>query len=84
MSGSDRRLAMAAPSKVERLIDPAHLKRAKGVDSQLVGPYMEQIAEELVRAVDYWRRYGAPPENVDLALDAFVAMWTEAGVRGLR
>lgn len=70
--------------KAERPIKGKHLKRAAKVPDNLLGPYMEQVVQELEKAVDYWRLYDGPSEQVDLALDTFLALWTEAGVRGMR
>lgn len=68
----------------KRTIDPKHLKRAAKVEPELIGPYMEQIALELSKALDYWRIYDGPAEDVDTAIDALLALWAEVGARGMR
>lgn len=70
--------------KAVRPIPAKYLKRSAKIPDTLMGPYMEQVIQELEKAVDYWRLYDGPSEQVDLALDTFLALWTEASVRGLR
>jgi len=72
---------MVKPSSVHREIDPDHLKRASKVEQMLVGPYLDQIVTSMHIALDGWRYHDQPPDEVELALDAFIALWTIAQQR---
>ena len=47
----------------------------------LVGPYLDQIVTSMHIALDGWRYHDQPPDEVELALDAFIALWTIAQQR---
>lgn len=74
---------MVKPSAVTRSIDPNHLKRASKVEDQMVGPYLDSIVLSLHSALDAWRFGKGPSSDVTLALDAFLALYTEADLRGM-
>lgn len=69
-------------SRIEFNIDPKNLKRASKVPDQMIGSYMDQIITELHMRVDQWRFHDAPPGDVDTCLQALLALWIEAGIRG--
>ncbi len=71
------------PSRIARPIDPKHLKRADNVETGLVGPYLDEIAMALHQSLDSWRYHSGPAADVDLALDALIALWTVAQSRAL-
>lgn len=72
-----------SPTRISRGLDPAHLDRADKVVNGLVGPYLEEIAISLHTSLDMWRFHDGPAEEVELALDAFLALWTSAVNRGM-
>ncbi len=71
------------PKTISRKIDPTHLKRAGMVQSDQIGPYMEAILQEMYKALDSWRYGKKSSDDFKLALDACIALFTEAELRGL-
>jgi hypothetical protein len=71
------------PRYIGRKIDPKYLKRASQVEDGQVGPYLESIVQEMYRTLDGWRFGKLPSNDFKLALDACIALYTEAELRGL-
>lgn len=72
---------MNEPKRIARAIPVDHWHRASAIPKEMVGPYLSQIAIELQQRIDFWRFHKAPPHDVDTALDAFNALWTEYSQR---
>lgn len=53
------------------------------VTDDQVGPYLDQIVTDMHVFLDQWRFHNAPAEDFRLALDACIALFTEAETRGL-
>jgi hypothetical protein len=66
-----------------RPINPDHLRRAAKVDDKLIGPYMDELLITMHQSLDGWRYGKVGAEPLQTALDAFVALMTEAENRGL-
>lgn len=64
------------PNRISRRIDPKYLARAQAVTPDLVGTYLDSIATALHYTLDQYRFHKGPSEEVELALDAFIALWT--------
>jgi len=63
-------------STAQRHIDPSYLKRAESVDTQQLREYLDSSVVALHQAVDQWRYHKGQPEDVNLCLDAIIAMWS--------
>lgn len=61
---------------VARKIDPAYVKRAKGIDPSSAPDHLDSIAVTLHQAIDSWRFHNGPAEDVSLCVDALVALWS--------
>ena len=65
-----------------RPIDAAHLVRAGKVEDKLIGPYLDEILVTMHQSLDGWRFGKTSAEPLQTALDAFIALLTEAENRG--
>ena len=70
-------------AKAARPINPDHLRRAAKVDDKMIGPYMDEILITMHQSLDGWRYCKTNAEPLQTALDAFIALLTEAENRGL-
>lgn len=59
-----------------RKIDPAYIKRARGIDGHQVPEHLDSIAVSLHQALDAWRFHNGSSEDVSLCVDALVALWS--------
>lgn len=66
------------PSRINRPINPKHMRRAERVPQELIGPYLDEIVTSLHISLDGWRFHNQPAEEVELALDALIALWVTA------
>lgn len=64
------------PSRISRSIEPKYWERASQVRPELIGPYLDDIVTTLHISLDKWRFSHGPVDDVELALDAFIALWT--------
>lgn len=69
--------------KVARRIDTRAYKRVKGMSDSEILSYLNDSSMSLGVALDMWRHHNAPANEVTLAVDAIVALWTEAERRGI-
>jgi hypothetical protein len=61
--------------KIARAVNPAHVRRAQKVPSAEVPGFLDSTVVALHQALDHWRYHNGPEEEVDLAIDAFLALW---------
>jgi hypothetical protein len=59
------------------------LHRVEKVPDGMLAPYLDTAVMSLGQALDSWRFHDAPRREVDTALDAVLALWTEVDKRGL-
>ena len=69
--------------RVARRIDNRARNRVEGLSNSEIISYMNDSAMSLGVSLDMWQHHNAPAEEVTLAVDAIVALWTEAERRGL-
>lgn len=67
---------MSSPDRIVKNIDTKHWARASRVPGDLVGPYLDAILVDLHQKLDVWRYHKGPPQDVEVAMDAFYALWT--------
>lgn len=70
-------------SKAARPISPEHLVRASKVEDRLIGPYLDELLITMHQSLDGWRYGKISVDPLQTALDAFIALLTEAENRGL-
>lgn len=69
--------------RVARRIDTRAYERVKGLSDTQILSYLNDSSMSLGIALDMWRHHNAPANEVTLAVDAIVALWTEAERRGI-
>lgn len=69
--------------RVARRIDNRARSRVQGLSDSEVVSYLHDSTMSLGVALDQWHHHSAPSDEVTLAVDAIVALWTEAEERGL-
>jgi len=69
--------------RVSRVIDERARKRVLSMDSSTIKSYLSETTMSLNIALDAWTYHGAPSEEVTMAVDALVALWTEVESRKL-
>lgn len=74
---------MAQVDRAFRKIEPKHLQRAMMVEDVQVGPYLEEILMDMHQSLERWRYGKGPCSDLQLALDAFIALLTAAELKGL-
>ena len=62
-------------SLTTRTVSASYVKRASSVDDTQLKSYLDSSLVALHQAVDQWRYHNGSKEDVDLCLDAIIAMW---------
>lgn len=69
--------------RVARRIDNRARSRVQRLSDSELRSYLHDSTMSLGVALDQWHHHNAPPAEVTMAVDAIVALWTEAEERGL-
>lgn len=69
--------------RIARRIDNRARRRVEGMSDSEIKSYLNDTSMSLGVALDMWNHHHAPSDEVTLAVDALVALWTEAERRGL-
>lgn len=62
-------------SLTSRTVSQSYVKRASSVNDEQLKSYLDSSLVALHQAVDQWRYRNGSKEDVDLCLDAIIAMW---------
>ena len=69
--------------RVARQVDVRALNRVRSMSDSAIRNYLNDSSMSLGVALDMWNHHNAPSDEVTMALDALIALWTEAERRGL-
>lgn len=65
-----------------RAIPADNLKRAEQVPDTLLGPYLDEVASSIHQYLDQWRFGKSDAHDLNIAVDAFLALLAETERRG--